>query len=298
MQFISFTFDDFNLKLKNNKMNFTLIELLVVIAIIGTLMALLLPVLANAREAGKSSSCVNNLKQLCLANQLYASNFEAFVPGRSGGFSYNQHWHGWRASSSDSWNPTKGLLVDYYGKSGKIKECPTMEKYFEETEGSSNAKNFGAGGYAYNFMGVGSTAYLVGYGSSAWPSGMKPGNIALPASTVMFGDCAHLYNGEIIENDDLSTPLSLYGAEAEKLKTKQPTETNNNSKIHFRHLGVANIAWVDGHVSQERREYSWEDGFFGSSGGECESKAKVNIGNFGPKDNSLYDPWDDNIPDE
>ena len=298
MQFQLFAILYLSKKTRSKNVNFTLIELLVVIAILGILMAMMLPVLTNAREAGKSSSCVNNLKQINLANQLYAANFEAFVPGRSGGFSKKQHWHGWRESSSDPWDSSKGLLVDYYGKTGKIKECPAMESYFDKNEGSANARNFGAGGYAYNFMGVGSTAYLDGYGSSAWPSGMLPADIALPAQTVMFGDCAHLYNGEIVENDDLSTPLSLYLAPPEKLKTKRPTTTNNNSKIHFRHLGVANIAWVDGHVSQEQRAYSWEDGFFGSGGGESEERVALNIGNFGPKDNSLYDPWDDNIPDE
>jgi len=64
----------------NDKRAFTLIELLVVIAIIAILAALLLPTLSRAKETGRRTACVSNLRQINLAIRLYADDYSDSLP--------------------------------------------------------------------------------------------------------------------------------------------------------------------------------------------------------------------------
>src|SRR5580765_674597 len=73
-----------NLK-KTGFSGFTLIELLVVIAIIAILASMLLPALAKAKVRAQGIKCMNNMKQLQLAFQLYADDFRgSFMPNTYG----------------------------------------------------------------------------------------------------------------------------------------------------------------------------------------------------------------------
>ncbi|MCD6351282.1 MAG: DUF1559 domain-containing protein, partial [Armatimonadetes bacterium] len=59
---------------------FTLIELLVVIAIIAILASILFPVFSRARAKARQAKCMSNLKQLGLAFNMYAQDYDELLP--------------------------------------------------------------------------------------------------------------------------------------------------------------------------------------------------------------------------
>ena len=76
---------------RNNKTTgrkgFTLIELLVVIAIIAILAAILFPVFAKARDKARTTACLNNIKEIALAIQMYLGDWDGFYPMATGNHS-------------------------------------------------------------------------------------------------------------------------------------------------------------------------------------------------------------------
>src|SRR5208283_5290067 len=106
---------------------FTLIELLVVIIIIALLAAMLLPVLALAKQKGQKTSCLNNLKQLELAYTMYADDYHDFIAPNAKGAESPVNWvEGLMTTAADCTNlaDLKNSLLAPYSRSTGIYKCP------------------------------------------------------------------------------------------------------------------------------------------------------------------------------
>lgn len=111
---------------------FTLLELLVVIGIIALLAALLLPVLGRAREAGRATACLSNLRQLGLAIQLYTQDYHHRLP-------IMRDQPAGPRSTNDPPGPDV-VLLPYLGHTNVLR-CPSDHKDIFQTTGSSYSWN-------------------------------------------------------------------------------------------------------------------------------------------------------------
>jgi len=147
---------------------FTLIELLVVIAIIAILAAILFPVFARAREKARQSSCLSNVKQLGLATQMYAQDYDETLPVAIGGL---PDW-------SLFWSTME--LLQPYVKNTRVSICPS------DPIGAVNFTSFpGLGRYSYVWNRA-AFAYMV----PGMPSGaiQTLAGIPAPSETTCFFD--------------------------------------------------------------------------------------------------------------
>ena len=202
---------------------FTLIELLVVIAIIAILAAILFPVFAQAREKARQATCQSNLKQVGLAVQMYAQDYDETLP---------------TSGSSGGGGDVTGLLEPYtkqkFGQG--IWRCPSHAK-FDPVNGWTSS-------YGYNFQ------YLLAPGPD-YPhsgyngfsnSGVALSFLARPADSLCFMD-------QTVSPG--STNLWSYIT-----RPGDPTNTDGFGRPDFRHSGQANVLFCDTHVKTVRPSFA------------------------------------------
>jgi prepilin-type N-terminal cleavage/methylation domain-containing protein/prepilin-type processing-associated H-X9-DG protein len=252
---------------------FTLVELLVVVAIVAALALVVTVAARRGLQAGSAARCAQNLHNLHLANATHAATHGHHVPAAADLLGRNLHrWHGVRATSREAFRAEAGPLAGFLGGEGGVRRCPDFLPGRHFRPGFETAN----GGYGYNAVGLGSTAYLVGFSPPAFPRGLRLGEIEDPAGLLAFGDAAfaqpYARPDHLIEYSFLEPPRHLAWQSVEEAGTAQPS-------LHFRHAGRVNLVWADGHASRE------------SPAPRAESP-RFPLGWFGhPPDNQPFRPW-------
>lgn len=262
---------------------FTIIELLVVISIISLLMAILVPALAVCKNQGKMVLCKSNLRQLALANQSYANDYQGYsVPGAIDIDTANLHrWYGTRPSLSDPFDTSKGPLAPYL--QDVQLQCPQKVRY-TDLETDHELYENGNGGYGYNFIYIGSKVWESGLETPDSSKSAKLTEIRQPQATLLFADTAFVMQ----INSSLTLIRYPFIEPRWFVVDKEPSPVWDPApSIHFRHRERTCIAWVDGHA--EDKKTARFDGLNMDQFGNNIRPLEFDIGWFEPMDNSLFD---------
>jgi prepilin-type N-terminal cleavage/methylation domain-containing protein/prepilin-type processing-associated H-X9-DG protein len=168
--------------LNKRKAGFTLIELLVVISIISILASMLLPTLSRAKEKGVAIFCVNNLRQIGLAMQMYGDDNEDRLP-----VSYAKIGDSTAGSWTNAPIPWTVPLSSYFGNNTNVLRCPAFSSFYKKS--------------GYNYF-MGSVGFYVTASES--PASVIMRSIMTPSYYVLSGDCnypSYPINADLNNND-------------------------------------------------------------------------------------------------
>lgn len=207
---------------------FTLVELLVVIAIIAILAAVLLPVLSQAQVRAKRIQCLNNLRQMATAAQVYTGDNSGFYPIAYYFDAVNNISCCWDFTTyENNSRVVPGLL--WQGQTNpQIQQCPSFI-------GSAMWADDPFTGYNYN------TSYI-GHGQDeAIEQPAKDSAGRHPAKTVVFGDGQYSEGGDKFMR--APWPDESNGGDDSDVDDLRSAGTQG-----FRHSGLSNGAFCDGHA--------------------------------------------------
>jgi len=255
------------LQLKRDRKGFTLIELLVVIAIIAILAAILFPVFARARRAAQRTSCLNNLKQIGIAVNMYESDWDdryplVTGPGRifddpavNGSLANSiptTYWS-WKSCNfrNVSYTTTGGEkrwyqnLVAPYARNRKIFMCRAVTENGTWKIGGVTAT------YLYNRHG--------GFSGSVDPKPISaPGGSPIPATLDQDPPTSYWFNAAVILYSDNGQTHKVIAGQSESVCEKTadapllwdtPAGINDGTgEAALAHEDSINVVYADGHA--------------------------------------------------
>lgn len=267
---------------------FTLVELLVTIAVLAVLISLLLPALSGARDLARAASCASNLRQLQLANDLYARDYRDFyAPGMAERLANLRRWHGTRTSPGEPFRPTGGSLTPYLSMAepadtGSVRSCPGFTATMLSLASGGQGFEQACGGYGYNNAYIGTLLRRIAPGVRELEddrSGSNAAAFSRPSLTIAFADCAFADGSPGSRGTGGLIEYSF--AEPRFWTNATPSVANAGAQradpsIHFRHgrpghsvvssptaaSRSANLAWLDGHAESRPRTFTWSSGFY------------------------------------